>query len=61
MANLFRRGLNSPIYVKVTNTAMDFCVLNLHIYQGNYNPDPDFEYVLRKDKITGNDFVIFEI
>jgi len=65
---IFKVNINSPVYIKVANdgggtesNALADCNLNISIFSGTYQASPDITYQLRKNEVSNNNFVIFEI
>tara|TARA_R110002020_G_scaffold199798_1_gene401715 strand:+ start:14789 stop:15907 length:1119 start_codon:yes stop_codon:yes gene_type:complete len=58
---IFKVNINSPVYIKVANTNLADCNLNISIFSGTYQASPDITYQLRKNEVSNNNFVIFEI
>lgn len=53
----------SPIYLKIDNSTIEECNLDIYIYTGTFstNKPASATYTLRKSIISGRDYVIFEI
>ena len=65
---IFKVNINSPVYIKVANdgggtesNALADCNLDISIYTGTYQASPSLSYQLRKNEVSNNNFVIFEI
>ena len=65
---IFKVNINSPVYIKVANdgggtesNALADCNLDISIYTGTYQASPSLTYQLRKNEVSNNNFVIFEI
>tara|TARA_Y100001938_G_scaffold135076_1_gene196317 strand:+ start:431 stop:1570 length:1140 start_codon:yes stop_codon:yes gene_type:complete len=65
---IFKININTPVYIKVANdgggteaNALADCNLDISIYTGTYQTSPSLTYQLRKNEVSNNNFVIFEI
>lgn len=41
---IFKVNINSPVYIKVANTNLADCNLNISIFSGTYQASPDITY-----------------
>jgi len=58
---IYKVNVNSPIYLKLANSTLADCDLTISIYSGTYQASPSTTYQLRKNEVSDNNFVIFEI
>lgn len=58
---IYKVNINSPVYIKVANTTLADCDLTIAIYTGSFQASPSTTYQLRKNEVSDNNFVIFEI
>ena len=58
---IYKVNINSPVYIKVSNSGLIDCDLTLSIYTGTFQSSPSTTYQLRKNEVSNNNFVIFEI
>ena len=57
----YKVNINTPVYLKISNTNLADCNLDIYIYSGTYQASPTVTYQLRKNEVANNNFVIFEI
>ena len=58
---IYKININTPVYLKISNTNLADCDLTLSIYSGTFQSSPSTTYQLRKNEVANNNFVIFEI
>lgn len=58
---IYKVNINSPVYLKISNSDLADCDLTISIYTGTFQASPSTTYQLRKNEVANNNAVTFEI